>query len=354
MTTGFGGASVWRAVWRQHRSGVVLTLLISGILTVAALIVRFRLLANSAAWPCVWQVAETEACSSPTPELESQIGETISWTMHWNGSVLPAVALFAIGLGVLLGAPLFAKEFEEGTHSLALSQSVPAGRWWAAKITVVALPLIVGLLAVGAATRYTSLLILLGGSSPSAQLGRLYFFGTGLAPVALGLATFGVGVLLGTLIRRSVAAITVALIAVLIMAVPVNYGYVHLAPAEREVIAVSDVKYLSDFYQWGIGDHPEARTVRDGYLDAAGTPIRVDTERCFATTEVLPEEPESVRVEAYGECLGAQGAVAKYEDRLLPAQYWPLQVATAGVLLGVAALALLIGRRILPFALRHR
>ncbi len=325
MTTGTERASVWRAAWRQHRSGVALTLFLSGIFAGAALTVRFYLIANGAA-------------STP----------------HWNETLLPAVALFAIGLGVFLGAPLFAKEFEEGTHSLALSQSVPVGRWWAAKITVVALPLVVGLLAVGAAMRYASLFFLPEERSPSAQFNRVYFFGTGLAPLALGLAAFGAAVLIGTLIRRTVAAITVTIIAVLLLSVPVSFGYVHLTLAEREVLAVSDVKHIWEFLQWGVGDDPGAYTVRDGYLDAAGNPIRVDTGLCFATIEQLPEEPEAVRVEAYGECLGAQGAVAKYEDQLRPHQYWPLQVATAGVLFGAAALALLIGRRMLPIAVSRR
>jgi hypothetical protein len=47
-------------------------------------------------------------------------------------------ALLPVVLGVLVGGPLLAREFEQGTHRLAWTQSVTRGRWLAARLALAA------------------------------------------------------------------------------------------------------------------------------------------------------------------------------------------------------------------------
>ena len=53
-----------------------------------------------------------------------------------QGLVIAAPAL----MGVFVGAPLFAREFEQGTHALAFTQSISRTRWTATKFAVAVLP----------------------------------------------------------------------------------------------------------------------------------------------------------------------------------------------------------------------
>jgi ABC-type transport system involved in multi-copper enzyme maturation permease subunit len=106
-------------------------------------------------------------------------------------------------VGVFWGAPLVAREFENGTHRLAWTQSVTRDTWLAAKLGVVGLASV-------AVTGLLSLLVTWW-SSPidRAHVNR---FGSGLFGerniTPLGYAAFGfaLGVVAGLLIRRTLPA----------------------------------------------------------------------------------------------------------------------------------------------------
>ena len=118
-----------------------------------------------------------------------------------------SVALIVPGLiGVLVGAPLIARELEYGTWRLAWSQSVPRARWLAVKLAMVT----GGLVVVGAAmtaviTWYRAPMDRLTGHLQH----NIYDF-EGLVPTAYILCAFGFAVLAGLLIRRSIPAMIAA------------------------------------------------------------------------------------------------------------------------------------------------
>ena len=111
-------------------------------------------------------------------------------------------------IGVLVGAPLIARELEYGTWRLAWSQTVPRARWLAVKLALVT----GGLIVLGAAmtaviTWYRAPMDRLTGH----LLHNIYDF-EGLVLTAYILCAFGFAVLAGLLLRRSIPAMIAAFI----------------------------------------------------------------------------------------------------------------------------------------------
>jgi hypothetical protein len=123
-------------------------------------------------------------------------------------------------VGVFWGAPLIAREFENGTHRLAWTQSVTRTQWLAAKLAVVGLGSVV-------VTGLLSLLVTWW-SSPidRAHTNR---FGSGLFGerniTPLGYAAFGfaLGVVAGLLIRRTLPAMAATIVGFLAVRMAFTY-----------------------------------------------------------------------------------------------------------------------------------
>ena len=120
-----------------------------------------------------------------------------------------SVALIVPGLiGVLVGAPLIARELEYGTWRLAWSQTITRTRWLTVKLALVT----GGLVVLGAAmtaviTWYRAPMDRLTGH----LLHNIYDF-EGLVLTAYILCAFGFAVLAGLLLRRSIPAMVAAFI----------------------------------------------------------------------------------------------------------------------------------------------
>ena len=131
-----------------------------------------------------------------------------------------SVALIVPGLiGVLVGAPLIARELEYGTWRLAWSQTVTRARWLTVKLALVT----GGLVVLGAAmtaviTWYRAPMDQLTGH----LLHNIYDF-QGLVLTAYILCAFGFAVLAGLLLRRSIPAMIAAFIPWLVIRLVVEF-----------------------------------------------------------------------------------------------------------------------------------
>src|SRR5204862_6772101 len=76
-----------------------------------------------------------DECSAPAA---AKAFRTV-WTTRLNLGQAAILGLPAL-IGVFIGAPLFARELEQGTHVLAFTQSVSRIRWMSSKILVSAGP----------------------------------------------------------------------------------------------------------------------------------------------------------------------------------------------------------------------
>jgi hypothetical protein len=148
-------------------------------------------------------------------------------------------------LGAFWGAPLVARELEGGTHRLVWTQSVTRSRWLGTRLglTVLAAALAMGVLAL-AVTWWAAPLDGLQSDTRGALPARLtpVAFGMrGIVPVAYGVFAVVLGVAVGAVLRRSVAAmaVTLAVYVFVQIAVPV-WVRPHLVPPVTETVSFSD------------------------------------------------------------------------------------------------------------------
>jgi hypothetical protein len=191
--------------WRQHRSQAVGCLALLAALAVYAIVLgtsmRTAFGQDGSLISCLARSQGT-GCPAAVQTFTDRFGSEVN-VAFWS------VALIVPGLvGVLVGAPLIARELEYGTWRLAWSQSVPRARWLTVKLALVT----GGLVVLGAAmtaviTWYRAPMDRLTGHF----LPNAYDF-EGLVLTAYILAAFGFAVLAGLLIRRSIPAMVAAFI----------------------------------------------------------------------------------------------------------------------------------------------
>jgi hypothetical protein len=122
-------------------------------------------------------------------------------------------------LGIFIGAPLVAREIERGTHRLAWTQSVSRQHWIIVKITgIVALAALVGGVVVVLMTWWRQPWDLIQSSFDGSG-----FDFEGLMPIAYSLFALSLGVLAGTLIRRTIPAMAVTLAGFLAVRLPIEF-----------------------------------------------------------------------------------------------------------------------------------
>jgi hypothetical protein len=128
--------------------------------------------------------------------------------------VLPAL------LGMFWGAPLVARELETGTFRLAWTQSVTRKRWLAVKLAVA------GLASIAVAGLLSLLLTWWFSPIDRVQANVLTpsMFGVrGIVPVGYAAFAFALGVTAGTLLRRTIPAMALTLVAFTAARVAVTY-----------------------------------------------------------------------------------------------------------------------------------
>ncbi len=190
--------------WRQSRGQAIACLGVLAALAVYAILLgtSMRTAFSHDGLPACLARSQGTSCPAALNAFSNEFGSEVN-IAFWS------VALIVPGLiGVLVGAPLIARELEYGTWRLAWSQTVPRTRWLAVKLALVT----GGLIVVGAAmtaviTWYRAPMDRLTGH----LLHNIYDF-EGLVLTAYILCAFGFAVLAGLLIRRSIPAMVAAFI----------------------------------------------------------------------------------------------------------------------------------------------
>ena len=191
--------------WRQHRGQAAGCLALLAALAVYAIIesisMRTAFSSDGLAGPCLARSQGT-ACEGGITAFMNEFGSAVNIAFWSVALIVPGV------IGVLVGAPLIARELEYGTWRLAWSQTVPRARWLAVKLALVT----GGLIVLGAAmtaviTWYRAPMDRLTGHLQH----NVYDF-EGLVLTAYILCAFGFAVLAGLLIRRSIPAMIAAFI----------------------------------------------------------------------------------------------------------------------------------------------
>ena len=201
--------------WRQHRSQAVACLGVLAALAVYAILLGGAMrtaFSHDDLAACLARSQGT-SCPAAVSAFTGEFGSAVN-IAFW-ASLLIAPGL----LGVLIGAPLIARELEFGTWRLAWSQTVPRTRWLAIKLALVT----GGLVLLGAGmtaviTWYRAPMDRLTGHF----INNIYDF-EGPVLTAYILCAFGFAVLAGLLTRRSIPAMVAAFIPWLAIRLAVEY-----------------------------------------------------------------------------------------------------------------------------------
>jgi ABC-type transport system involved in multi-copper enzyme maturation permease subunit len=190
--------------WRQHRSEAIACLGLLSVLAVYAAVLGLSMRSSFGQNDLATCLARSQGtgCPNSVAAFDNSFGSLVN-IGFW------AVLLLLPGLiGIVVGAPLLGREMEMGTWRLAWSQTVPRTRWLAIKLTVVA----GGLMVLGAAMT----LVITWYRAPMDRLTGQFIHNAydyeGLVFTAYILFGFGLAVLAGQMLRRSIPAMIVALV----------------------------------------------------------------------------------------------------------------------------------------------
>ena len=347
---------MWWVAWRQQRLAIGVAAIIMLVLAGALVAFRFYLFAQFRSLGC--SVTDQAQCNA--------LGMS-AWTTfaslenQWR--VLHGVLIAApIVLGVFVGAPLFAREFSHGTHVFALTQSVRRIRWWATKFTVVAAPLLAGMVGLGYLTHWAD------DSTWLTKRGGLYdgtFQVQAIMPAAFALVAVTIagtaGILLRSVLRSLVVALVVAGGVIIVLAFPLR---THLAPTVRLVSPISDVPQVitpaGEADQAGTATPaPGSLLVGSGFIDANGHEVAFDAVVCnlppsLTTADQAGDDWVAAYNKALAGCWRDQGIVGQYQRYILGTLLWTLRWTMTGICAALAALFLALGAWRLPRSVAKR
>jgi len=272
--------------WRQQRP---LTL---------ALLALVLLVAAGMAW--LWADV-----SSVLPMDEEKLGVRYDFLTY-----VPMVMLvLPVLVGMFAGAPVFARELEQGTHVFTLTQSVGRTRWWVTKLLVAGVPVTIAMTLLGLlnAKALGPLSFLL-----SSRLQTPMFESQGIVLGVYTAFAFTLGATAGLLVRSTLGA----------MAITIG-GYL------ATLVVVSNAarrNYAAPEYAESSSVAPDAWRVDHGYLDAAGNPTTFSPGAC---------DPGALQ-----ECMADQGIVGQFSWFHPPERFWDFQLLESGIFVLVAAATL--------------
>ena len=202
------GRATW-LTWKMHRFEVVAVVVLLGLLIASAWVVTAHITGlglSDACWP------RTEDGNYATTACDDLMNRFYGITGGEGSFVRIGLALVAPIAGLILGVPVVARELELRTTSLAWSLQGVRRRWLAARATPMLLVGLVAFLVLGAVG--TMFFDALARGSQSQALTEVA--SSGLALVARGLLAFGVALLVGAVVGRTMPAFIVAAIAVVL------------------------------------------------------------------------------------------------------------------------------------------
>ncbi|MBL1097098.1 ABC transporter permease [Streptomyces sp. 205] len=329
-TTRTGGANgVTWLVRRQYRTmfctGAALVVAIAGYIVWQRFAMTGYLrdhgIAGCADWKatCHGEPIPDGRGESPVGDAFFHISDVYRPRILATGRVLLALpALF----GVFVGAPLVARELENGTHKLVWTQSVSRTRWLTAQLALPLAAVLTGSALLSAlytwwwrTARATTLTDIAWGTT-------VPFDASGPAAVALTALSFLLGTAIGLVVARTLPAMVVTFGAI----AGVVYGLAALRPhlmPTRTMVSDADGHFGRTpqhvFYtSW--------RGMADGYLTRTGE--KVPGDLCSGADSSS----------AMHRCFARLGATGRGYVEYHPAShFWPLQWIQAGICLAAAA-----------------
>jgi hypothetical protein len=191
---------IW-LTWRQHRAVLAVSTAVVVAFVVWMLIVEHDYSGAARAFA----KCSNQIYSQNSPCTIHINAETTAWeqadVIRWILLLLPLL------FGVLLGAPLFAGEFERKTVIFAFTQNVSRTRWMVIRWLVIGAAVVILSVALAAVSNWWFLHIPTNGSVFGSRIQPGGFDVTGIVPAAYALFAFALGAALGMILRRTARAI---------------------------------------------------------------------------------------------------------------------------------------------------
>jgi ABC-2 family transporter protein len=270
----------------------------------------------------------------------------------FSGTVLLMYLLPAV-VGVFWGVPLVSRELESGTHSLVWNQTVTRRRWLGTKlgVGVLAAMLAAGLLSL-VVTWWASPIDALGiQSTDRGLLNRMtpvVFAARGLVPVGYAAFAFVLGVAVGIVLRRTVAAMAVTLVvfAAVLVAMPFLVRP-YILPALEETVTFTDTNIVGIrgtdkgvVESVSVREPAGAWVLTNETLDPSGNPVSPLPDfvgGCLPRPggEAAPPPRGSI-----GECMAQLGEHGYHQHVAYQPGYrfWPLQWVELALFLALSTL----------------
>ncbi|MDO3703016.1 transporter [Micromonospora sp. C28SCA-DRY-2] len=323
---------IW-LTWRQHRRQALFTL--AGLAALAALLVPTGLamrnrFADLGGPECVRQLARSEL----TPGVVESCNRAFDQFSNQYGAFNLVGVLFLVLpllVGLFWGAPLVAREVEQGTHRLVWTQGVSRRRWAAVKFGLVGAGA-----AVAAAGYGLGMSWWLAPLTQAERQGRfdVFFFDMqGLVPVGYTVLAVALGIFAGTLWPRMLPAMGATLAGFLALRVAlVEFARPHYMAARTRTFPVESD---SPMPHQAHGDWVLANGVRD----ADGTMVAANAQIAC---------PPGATGPTGGRCgaeLGLEPGAYNWQLYQPADRYWAFQYIETGIFVALAALLLLLAVR---------
>ncbi|MFJ1750877.1 ABC transporter permease subunit [Streptomyces sp. NPDC088116] len=298
----------WLAI-RQHR--FVLRIVLALTVTGALILIHHRIsigkaAAAFAATGCStsYEPVKCDYYLREYPDSEEAFHALLQTSAFW-------IMVLPIAIGAFVAGPLIAREMESGTYRLAWTQSVTPAHWLAAKLLAVAAA------ALGCVALLTTVQSWAWATGPRDYYGfpwwdSFTYASIGIVPLAYTALGIAAGALVGLLVRRTVAAMSLTGLAV--SAVLIVLGAARSILWPLVTVTNNDVPEEADG-GWRI---------EEGLLTASGK--RLPTDFCESSPDV-------------GRCMADHGVSGRYLDYHPDPHFWPLQIVESGLVLALAAAA---------------
>ncbi|MFG1747648.1 ABC transporter permease [Micromonospora chalcea] len=201
---------IW-LTWRQHRKQAFFTVLAFAVL--AAVLVPIGLsmrntFADLGLADCVGQLARADVAASTREACDAGFHR---FSNQYGSLNLLAVLLITLPVlvGLFWGAPLVAREVEQGTHRFVWTQGVGRTRWALTKFGLVGAAVL--LLAIGYGLGMSWWVAPLTQAAYEGRLGMIVFDLQGIVPIGYTLFAVALGVFAGTVWKRMLPAMGITL-----------------------------------------------------------------------------------------------------------------------------------------------
>ncbi|GAB3159858.1 transporter [Amycolatopsis stemonae] len=266
----------------------------------------------------------------------------------FSGTILVLYLLPAV-IGVFWGVPMITRELESGTHSLVWNQTVTRKRWLTTKLGFGLLVAMVAgaLLSIAVSWWASPIDALAARQTDRGMLSRIapvVFGARGIVPIGYAAFALVLGVAVGMLLKRTVAAMAVTLVAlVAVLLVVPNFVRPYLLPPQRLTVAIGDnitniTGNPSGVQEIGVRTPAGAWVLANETVDPAGNvadPLPDFVRNCVPPPGgPMPERGPAER------CI-AQLSAHGYQQRLTyqpGSRFWPLQWLELALYLAMTAL----------------